>query len=74
MKPKTKILVAIFGVLIVLSSCTKDDTINQVIQDEQPELVQNGQIIDGQYIVVFHKEVEPVLKGAMSFQEKKSSF
>lgn len=72
MKTTIRNVVAIAGIMVALGSCTKEETLNPLLQDEQPELIQNGEIIDGKYIVVFRKEVEPVLKSAMSFQERKS--
>ena len=72
MKTLIRNTVAIFGIIVLLGSCSKEETVSPLLQDEQAEFLQNGQIIDGKYIVVFRKEVEPVLKSAMSFQEKRN--
>lgn len=67
---KSIMAVAAFGILF--TSCQKDEVINQAPEEIMEwDYSDNGKIIEGQYIVVFHKEAITNLKSVVGYEEKK---
>jgi len=73
---KTIYKFSLFSLVLVFffSACQKDEVLNQKIEDNSKMYIldsENGQVIDGEYIVVFNEDAIGSLKSAVSYEAKK---
>lgn len=67
-----KSIFAMAAFALVFTSCQKEESINQAPKEvAEWDYTDNGKIIEGQYIVVFHKEAVTTMKSSVSYKEKK---
>ncbi|MCK4663074.1 MAG: S8 family peptidase [Bacteroidales bacterium] len=74
MKTIGKLSLFFLALVFLFSACQKDEELTQILEDESglytPDL-KNGEVIEGQYIVVFKKEALSSLKSATTYKAKK---
>lgn len=58
-------------IAMILGSCKKEELAPSVQVDEGYEALENGKVIEGKYIVVFHRNALSVLKSSMSYPDKR---